>query len=197
MTLSIVLPKRFLKISALAIFSLMMFGASAQYSLGVSAHFINAFDGKTKVVGGIEANPKMTYGYQGAIDNSFKFDSIPFEVVARVGAKQLFFSGDYDELSYTGNSIRVIVSAGGRYLFTDKVKAGVFFELENNLDETRLRAGAGDMFRYALSFEGAYKLAKRWEASFVYSRALSPIIDQYILFNPINQLRFGINFKIL
>ena len=83
------------------------------------------------------------------------------------------------------------------YLFTNKWNAAAYIEAENNLDFEDFNFGMGDLFRVSLSIEGKYLITDRIGITGLFSRAMTPISEVYIIPNPQYQIRLGFTYQFL
>lgn len=186
-------------ISFLACYSLVLFSSSAQSNIEIAASYVGGLGEDEILIWNSSINPEFSSGFDLRGIYTYKIKPAPIQAVAQLGYKQLNFSGSGsdDNSSYKGVTKKLSFALGGRYLIDDRWVAGAYLDIENNLDFDDYRTQTTDLLRYAAIVEVIYRIKYDIGISVAYSRAFYPLQDHYLIFNPANQFRLGINWAIL
>lgn len=133
--------------------------------------------------------------YQVAAAYTYTFNSV--KAMFGVGYKQISFSGKAEESgAFEGEADRPFVRLGARYLWGDHLETGLWFGLEGNRDQHELRSATSDNFRSFAQIEAVYRVWRGVGVSASYYRALQPLQDHYLIYNPANMLALGVNISL-
>lgn len=169
----------------------------AQNSLGLSTNYIHSFGKGTSEIQGTTYHLNTTSGYEITLNYLHDVKNTDIQTVLELGYRQIYFSGKSDDLVYSGNLIKVTGTLGCNYLINKELYIGGLFEIENNMDLDETYAGRGDLYRYSISLEVGYKILDKLTTTMLVNRAFYPISEPYTIFNPQNQIRLGLTFKLL
>ncbi|MCH2224120.1 MAG: hypothetical protein MK066_05070 [Crocinitomicaceae bacterium] len=168
----------------------------SQYDISVGINYISAFGKRSIDLQNTTYFLNNTQGYEVTLNNSYHFTNRKVETIFKVGFRQLYFSGYSTNLTYNGQLNKLVGAAGLNYLVTEEINLSSYLEIENNLDLDEFNAGNGDLFRLSLSLEGKYKISEKLGLTCLFSCAMTPISEVYILINPQYQVRLGLTYQI-
>ena len=168
-----------------------------QYNISLGVNYVYAFGERTIDFQNAAYSLNSTQGYEITANNSYRFLNSKIQAIFEIGFRQLYFSGNSENLTYNGQLNKLIGALGGSYSFTDKLDVATYIEAENNLELDDFSIGTGDLFRISLSAESTYFLNKNLGITFLLSRAMTPITEAYIIYNPQYQVRLGVIYKFL
>ncbi len=182
------------RIHQLLIFLIVSLSLKGQQGWYLGAGFIDAFNPSEIKVGTRPVHDLQTYGYRAEVIYSYPLKS--FDIRFGAGYKQLFFSGNHNLTEFHGNTSKLRLLVGGLYNWSEQLKTGIGFSLENNRDFSGFRTQTTDLYRYNIYGEVNYLIYTDLFLTLNYSKALYPIVDFYTLSNPTDQLCIGIIYKL-
>ncbi|MFK7785681.1 MAG: hypothetical protein AB8B56_11225 [Crocinitomicaceae bacterium] len=169
----------------------------AQYSLSLGTNYVHSFGERSIDFQNENFNLNSTHGFEITVNNAYQFPSTKIQAIFEAGFRQLYFSGNSANLTYSGQLNKLIGALGINYSFTDKFGAAAYIEAENNLEFDYFYSETGDLFRVSLSLESTFDLTPRLGITLLLSRAMTPITNAYIITNPQYQVRLGLIYQFL
>lgn len=139
-------------------------------------------------------SPNPTFGFDIMAGYRYAFKNLPWSVGLTAGYKNLQLSGSVEGLTYQGQSSKVVTGLNFFYHPTERLRVSTGLGFENNRDFDEFRSQTTDNFRYSFSGEVLYRFWKNLGVFARYNQAISPLEDQYLLYNPAQQLALGLNY---
>ncbi len=178
-------------------FFLLSIPLNAQSNVEIGVSYAGGFNQRDLVVWNSRISPVFFTGFDLRSAYTYRFQALPFQAVGQIGYKQLRFSADQNaEIHYSGNTQKLSLAFGGRYLIKNW-NIGAYLDIENNRDFDVFRTQTSDLLRYAGVLEVLLRIKYSLGIQFAYSRALYPLQDHYLMLNPKHQFRLGINWTLL
>ena len=181
------------------LFVFVFFTATIQAQSGIELYggFLGAQNFKETHIWKEEVDENFTSGFElsAAYTHAIRKNS-PLILVGQMGLKQLYFSGHSRSSEYLGNTSKLWISAGGRYMIDSIFSLGIHVHAENNRDFEDFRTQTSDNLRYSGSIQGIYWIYRRLGITIAYNGAIYPIADHYLIFNPAHQFKLGLNYKL-
>ncbi len=171
--------------------------AFSQSRLELSLGGVAAFHDRTPEIHHQTAQPDFTGGFQVGALYGFRFRKSPWEAIGGAGFKQLRFSGKLGNSDYFGQTNKLVLNFGGRYWHRPFLGFSAGLQWENNRELEDFRTQTSDIFRTNATVQILYKTYGPLGFQLGYVRALSPLEDAYLIFNPANQLQLGAFFQLL
>lgn len=168
-----------------------------QYTLRLNAGYTSGFNTQTMMLANESLDQKWHKGYSVNIRNGFRLKESAIEITSLIGMKHLRSSGTYLWAPFETETYKMVLGLGTLYHFDNYLKVGVAFLLENNLDFDNFISQQSDLFRYAVQGEFYYPITEKWDASFRYSIAMTPLSDHYLITNPQHQIQIGLTYQVL
>ncbi len=169
----------------------------AQYTLGISGSYSFGANSSPIQITHQKVDQKWHQGYQFNLWNGYQLPNHPIEITSRLGVKKLSSRGVLKEQTFTTEAYKFQLGAGALYQFDSTINIGALFVLENNLDADQFISQTADLFRYSFQVESSYFIWKGLAVRALYSIALSPLSDHYLVTNPQHQLAVGVYYKFL
>ncbi|MFT4754992.1 MAG: hypothetical protein ACI9GM_000994 [Salibacteraceae bacterium] len=171
--------------------------AQAQFTLALNGAYVLGTNSQSLKVNHSQVSQKWYTGYQFNVSTGFQLKESPLEITTRIGMKHLVSNGSLENLTFSTETYKLSLGLGSIYHFESKVAIGALMTLENNLDFENFISQTSDLFRFSFQGEIYYPVFDRIDVSVLYSIALTPLSDHYLLINPQHQIAFGLKYSIL
>lgn len=168
---------------------------NAQYKLSAAVDGLAGFNTSEVYLQSNKLDQSLFIGFGAYAINEYQIESHSLRSI--IGFKGLWSDGTYEGENFDVKSYKLVLGLGYGFKLTDNFKIGAGIELENNLDFNEIRGQTAEILRTSFISQIDYKIHERIDIYLLYYRALSPIFDTYLIFNPENQFRLGLSYRIL